>query len=155
MGGVTLVKIDLVQLRESGPPTAGCHAGGTARPAGLWLRGIGRVHGLATPGAEPQKTLQAAARRQWKQDRPALDARRLIFVDETWDKTNMTRARGRAPVGQRLIAKVPHGHWKTTTLIAALGMVGSRGRALIDRELYLPKVWCDDPQRLREARVLQ
>lgn len=34
-----------------------------------------------------------------------------------------------------------------------LGLVGSRGRALIDRELYLPKVWCDDPSRLREAGV--
>jgi transposase len=48
----------------------------------------------------------------------------LIFVDETWAKTNMTRLRGRAPIGQRLIAKVPHGHWKTTTLIAALGLSG-------------------------------
>lgn len=36
----------------------------------------------------------------------------------------MTRLRGRAPRGQRLIAKVPHGHWKTTTLIAALGFSG-------------------------------
>jgi transposase len=66
----------------------------------------------------------AAARTQWKLDQPALDARRLIFVDETWAKTNMTRACGRAPVGERLIARVPHGHWKTTTLIAALGLEG-------------------------------
>jgi transposase len=48
----------------------------------------------------------------------------LIFIDETWAKTNMTRLRGRAPRGQRLLAKVPHGHWKTTTLIAALGVEG-------------------------------
>ena len=48
----------------------------------------------------------------------------MIFIDETWAKTNMTRLRGRSPSGQRLLAKVPHGHWKTTTLIAALGMVG-------------------------------
>lgn len=45
-------------------------------------------------------------------------------MDETWAKTNMTRLRGRAPIGQRLIAKIPHGHWKTTTLIAALGLSG-------------------------------
>lgn len=45
-------------------------------------------------------------------------------MDETWAKTNMTRLRGRAPIGQRLIAKIPHGHWKTTTLIAALGLHG-------------------------------
>jgi len=36
----------------------------------------------------------------------------------------MTRARARAPRGQRALAKVPHGHWKTTTLIAALGPDG-------------------------------
>lgn len=57
---------------------------------------------------------------------------RLIFVDETWAKTNMTRLRGRAPVGQRLIARVPHGHWKTTTLIAALGIEGIACSTVVD-----------------------
>src|SRR3546814_14369917 len=41
-------------------------------------------------------------------------------VDETWAKTNMAPLRGWAPVGQRLHAKVPYGHWKTMTFIAAL-----------------------------------
>lgn len=44
----------------------------------------------------------------------------------------MTRRRGRAPVGQRLIAKVPHGHWKTTTLLAALGFEGMRCSMVVD-----------------------
>ena len=44
----------------------------------------------------------------------------------------MTRLRGRAPVGQRLVEKVPHGHWKTTTLIAALGISGIRCSTVID-----------------------
>ncbi len=44
----------------------------------------------------------------------------------------MTRLRGRAPVGQRLIAKTPHGHWKTTTLIAALGIEGIRCSTVVD-----------------------
>lgn len=43
-----------------------------------------------------------------------------MFVDETWVTTAMTRARGRAPRGQRLAASVPHGHWKTSTFLAAL-----------------------------------
>lgn len=43
-----------------------------------------------------------------------------MFVDETWAKTNMTRTHGRAPRGQRLVASVPHGHWKTMTFLAAL-----------------------------------
>ena len=41
-------------------------------------------------------------------------------MDETWAKTNMTRTHGRAPLGQRLVARVPHGHWKTMTFLAAL-----------------------------------
>ena len=44
----------------------------------------------------------------------------------------MTRLRGRAPRGQRLIDKTPHGHWKTTTLIAALGLAGMRCSTVVD-----------------------
>jgi transposase len=44
----------------------------------------------------------------------------LVFLDETWTKTNMTRLRGRTRRGQRLVAAVPHGHWKTSTFLAGL-----------------------------------
>ncbi len=44
----------------------------------------------------------------------------------------MTRLRGRAPRGERLIAKVPHGHWMTTTLIAALGVKGMLCSTVVD-----------------------
>lgn len=44
----------------------------------------------------------------------------------------MTRLRGRAPRGQRLVEKVPHGHWKTTTLVAALGVQGVRCSTVVD-----------------------
>ena len=44
----------------------------------------------------------------------------------------MTRLRGRSPRGERLLAKVPHGHWKTTTLIAALGLSGVRCSMVVD-----------------------
>jgi hypothetical protein len=43
-----------------------------------------------------------------------------VFIDETWTKTNMTRLRGWAPKGERLVDKVPHGRWKTATFLAAL-----------------------------------
>jgi len=43
-----------------------------------------------------------------------------VFLDETAVTTKMVRRYGRAPLGERLIAKVPHGHWKTLTVIAAL-----------------------------------
>jgi transposase len=45
---------------------------------------------------------------------------RLVFLDETWTKTNMTRTHGRSPRGERLLGAVPHGHWKTTTFLAGL-----------------------------------
>ena len=44
----------------------------------------------------------------------------------------MTRLRGRAPRGERLVHKVPHGHWKTSTLISALGLRGIRCSAVLD-----------------------
>jgi transposase len=44
----------------------------------------------------------------------------LVFIEETWVKTNMTRTHGRCRKGKRLRAKVPHGHWKTLTFLAAL-----------------------------------
>src|SRR5450631_2806788 len=49
-----------------------------------------------------------------------IEPERLVFIDETWTKTNMAPLRGWAPRGMRLTAKVPHGHWKTTTFLAAL-----------------------------------
>jgi hypothetical protein len=49
-----------------------------------------------------------------------LDAISLVFIDETWAKTNMAPTRGRCPRGKRLVAKVPHGRWRTMTFVAAL-----------------------------------
>jgi hypothetical protein len=49
-----------------------------------------------------------------------IDPTRLVFIDETWTKTNMAPLRGWGPLGQRLPAKVPHGRWTTMTLLAAL-----------------------------------
>jgi transposase len=56
----------------------------------------------------------------------------LVFVDETWATTAMTRTRGRAPRGQRLVASVPHGHWKTSTFVAALRYDGITAPCVID-----------------------
>ncbi|MEA2903045.1 MAG: hypothetical protein QOI12_432 [Alphaproteobacteria bacterium] len=45
---------------------------------------------------------------------------RLLFIDETGAATDMVRRYGRCPRGERLVASVPWGHWKTTTFVAAL-----------------------------------
>ena len=82
--------------------------------------------------AEQDRPDVAARRTRWRVEQLHLDPKRLIFIDETWAKTNMTRLRGRAPRGERLIEKVPHGHWKTTTLIAELGIEGMRCSTMVD-----------------------
>jgi transposase len=61
-----------------------------------------------------------------------LDSQRLVFIDETWGTTNMSRRCGRSPRGRRLIAKVPHGHWKTTTFVAALRADGLTAPTVAD-----------------------
>ena len=62
----------------------------------------------------------ARKRLRWKAHQGGVDIRRLVFIDETWAKTNMTPLRGWAARGKRLIGKAPFGHWNTMTFIAAL-----------------------------------
>jgi transposase len=59
-------------------------------------------------------------RAQWRRYQPRIDVRRLVFIDETWTKTNMAPLRGWAQRGARLLAKAPYSHWNTMTFIAAL-----------------------------------
>jgi transposase len=60
------------------------------------------------------------SRARWKRYQGRLDPRRLVFIDETWAKTNMTPIRGWARRGERLIARAPFGKWRTLTFLAAL-----------------------------------
>ena len=62
----------------------------------------------------------ARRRVQWKKYQGRVDPERLVFIDETWTRTDMAPLRGWAPRGDRLHAKVPHGRWKTMTFLAAL-----------------------------------
>lgn len=64
-------------------------------------------------------------REQWRVAQRALDITRLVFLDETGAKTNMTRLYGRALHGERVIDHAPHGHWCTTTIIGAMRLDGS------------------------------
>jgi transposase len=91
---------------------------------------MARFGTFSTPkGSASKKSLHASeqdradvARRraQWKKYQGRLDPARLVFIDETWAKTNMTRTHGRCARGQRLVAKAPHGRWRTLTFLAAL-----------------------------------
>ncbi len=55
-----------------------------------------------------------------------------MFIDETGASTKMARARGRSRRGIRCVAPVPHGHWKTTTMISAVRLEGPRACATLD-----------------------
>jgi transposase len=68
----------------------------------------------------------------WFEVQIDLDPDRLVFVDESWASTNMARRYGRAPRGERLRMSVPHGHWKTTTVIAGLRNSGIVAPFVID-----------------------
>jgi hypothetical protein len=86
-------------------------------------------HFLEHIGLSFKKTLHAAEQQRpdvarrcapWQRRQAKLDPNRLVFIDETWAKTNMTRRHGRSSRCQRLVAAVPHGHWNTLTFLAAL-----------------------------------
>jgi transposase len=62
----------------------------------------------------------ARRRAQWIKYQGRIDPSRLVFIDETWTRTDMAPLRGWAPRGSRLPAKVPHGRWNTATFLAAL-----------------------------------
>ena len=70
--------------------------------------------------AEQTRPDIARKRERWKAHQGRIEPGRLVFIDETWIKTNMAPLRGWGPRGQRLPARVPYGHWKTLTFIAAL-----------------------------------
>ena len=97
--------------------------------------------GTSGPDAK-KKTLHAAeqnrpdvakARAEWRDTQPSLkQPGKLVFLDETWTKTNMVRMYGRSPRGTRLIDTSPHGHWKTSTFLAGLREDGLIAPAVFD-----------------------
>jgi putative transposase len=70
--------------------------------------------------SEQERPDVARRRAQWRKYQTRIDPARLVFIDETWTKTNMAPLRGWAPRGERLLSKAPYGHWNTMTFIAAL-----------------------------------
>jgi transposase len=61
-----------------------------------------------------------------------LDPKRLVFIDETAANTKMVRTGGRCPRGERLVGRVPHGHWKTITFVAGLRCNGMTAPFVVD-----------------------
>jgi transposase len=61
-----------------------------------------------------------------------LDPDQLIFIDEAAATTTMTRLRGRAAPGQRVLDAVPQGHWCVTTMVGAIGLSGVKAGVMFD-----------------------
>ncbi len=74
----------------------------------------------------------AEARRKWREQQGTFDQEHLVFIDETGSSTKMSRRRGRAKRGDRLVAPIPHGHWKTTTFVGALRHDGMTAPLVLD-----------------------
>ena len=86
----------------------------------------------AAHAAEQDRPDVLKKRQRWFERQLDLDPERLVFIDETWAKTNMARLRGRAPRGERLRAGIPLGHWKTTTFVAGLRLTGMVAPMVLD-----------------------
>lgn len=74
----------------------------------------------------------AADREAWRATQGDIDPARFVFVDETGASTKMTRAHGRSRRGERCVASVPHGHWKTVTFVGGLTLGGMIAPMLLD-----------------------
>jgi len=82
--------------------------------------------------AEQDRPDVKAQREAWRQKAVDLDVHRLVFIDESGAKTNMTRLYGRTFDGRRVVEATPHGHWCTTTMLAAMRIDGSEAAMVIE-----------------------
>lgn len=85
--------------------------------------------------AEQDRPDVAQRRTEWRVRQLGLDPDRLVFLDEFGANTKLTLTHDRAPVGQRLVAKVPHGPWKSTTFLMGLRRSGLIAPLAIDGAL--------------------
>lgn len=71
-------------------------------------------------------------RHDWRACQELVDPEQLVFLDETGLKTDLTRLRGWAPGGERLVEAIPGGRWETSTLVQAIALDGTRAAMVLD-----------------------
>jgi hypothetical protein len=118
--------VDLLRWNRQVPLVRFSHT----RAGETWIQG--ELPLSAVTAAELDRADVRARRAAWLEERQRLDARRLVFIDETWAKTNMAPTHGRCRRGERLIDRVPFGHWTTSTFLAALRWDGLSAPAVFD-----------------------
>jgi len=92
--------------------------------------------------AEQERADVARARRRWIREQGMFDPARLVFIDETAANTKMARLSGRCARGERLVGRVPHGHWKTITFVGALRHNGMTAPFVVDGPMTGPTFLC-------------
>jgi len=80
----------------------------------------------------------AQQRAQWRATQEQIPPEQVVFIDETWAKTCLTRTYGRSPIGTRLIEKVPSGRWQTTTFLGAMRADGFIAPLTVDGAINGP-----------------
>jgi transposase len=95
--------------------------------------------------AEQEREDVVRKRFEWKRDQSQIDPDRVVFIDETWAKTNMTRTYGRSQRGTRLTERVPAGRWETTTFVGALRADGFVAPLTVDGPINGPlfRAWVE------------
>lgn len=85
--------------------------------------------------AEQERPDVAQKRADWRDCQQQVDPQRLVFLDETGVKTDLSRLRGWAESGARLVEAIPGGHWGTSTLVHAISLDGTRAAMVLDGPL--------------------
>lgn len=82
---------------------------------------------------------------QWRASQECIDPGKVVFIDETWAKTNMTRRYGRSALGTRVIEKTSCGRWQTTTFLGALRAEGFVAPLTVDGAINGPlfRAWVE------------
>ena len=99
--------------------------------------------------SEQEREDIAQSREKWTEFQKVVPAERLVFLDESSAKTNMTRLRGRSRAGSRCHAKAPCGHWKTLTMLSSIRLDGSTECIVVDGAMdktmfsaYIAQILC-------------
>lgn len=100
-------------------------------------------------GTSSKKTLKASEqeredtaknRNEWREFQSEVDAHRLVFLDESGLKTNMTRLYGRSYHGNRCLDSAPCGHWETVTILSSVRLDGTTESLVfegaVDRNMF-------------------
>lgn len=99
--------------------------------------------------SEQEREDIAESRKKWVEFQRVVRAERLVFIDESSAKTNMTRLRGRSCGGSRCHASAPCGHWKTLTMLSSIRLDGSTECIVVDGAMdramfseYIAQILC-------------